>query len=671
MRSRTGCATCRAKRVKCDELKPACKTCIARGLECGGYGRKLRWSAKHERYNPIATAIGRSRSGARRTSEDSMGPQHDDQADMVLAMPPSISPTATEPTDGKSCQQHIFDTSPSNQLGSNEHGVARNLEFGDINQAVAQSGLALPSAGSQRDWLTVSSDDADDALWGDRANFCVAPILPQFQGTALSPAVADTPSFLVTYWFQEVCSVWSAYDSNMNLNRTIAATLWPDSEVVSTCLRSMSAAFLAAKIPYMKQTSLAMMKSATTAIRLELATIKHQTKFDTLPMSVLFGLFCLGTTICWLDASQLGVPYLREAKALLSRVNQQRGNLCEGDRYLLKFFDKSWVYCDMLLAVVTYRGTRDVAGVADEVEEYYADRSAVFGPEPADSNEMPHPWTGVSTTALQLFTQAMNLCRCFRRNTSRRSSVIAHDLKSALKLIEEAKGVEERLWQLDFEYADKLSETGDENTPRQHLVQAGDAYRLSALLHLYQTFPDLIALRVPADTSDLESGAVPQNSWIISLSLRLVNILEQLPAQSGSKMVQPLLCITAATGLRLDTPNFSITKSLNGADYISVTDNAGLGEDCDMSEYINRLTHAGVADNTTHLSLTGLEVGNARHFVLKRLNILETLLPPKPIIMAKDLVHAIWQAYDGEGPGKNSVHWLDVMEKQGLRSFFG
>ncbi|KAJ3493886.1 hypothetical protein NLG97_g4445 [Lecanicillium saksenae] len=36
-RGRTGCLTCRARRVKCDEGKPACRRCLSRGLYCRGY----------------------------------------------------------------------------------------------------------------------------------------------------------------------------------------------------------------------------------------------------------------------------------------------------------------------------------------------------------------------------------------------------------------------------------------------------------------------------------------------------------------------------------------------------------------------------------------------------------------------------------------------------------
>ncbi|PTB69605.1 hypothetical protein BBK36DRAFT_1111079 [Trichoderma citrinoviride] len=41
-RTRTGCLTCRARRVKCDEQKPACNRCVNANVECAGYAPKRR-----------------------------------------------------------------------------------------------------------------------------------------------------------------------------------------------------------------------------------------------------------------------------------------------------------------------------------------------------------------------------------------------------------------------------------------------------------------------------------------------------------------------------------------------------------------------------------------------------------------------------------------------------
>ncbi|EXJ94534.1 hypothetical protein A1O1_02930 [Capronia coronata CBS 617.96] len=42
-RTLTGCYTCRERKLKCDDTRPACKRCIALGVECQGYGVKLSW----------------------------------------------------------------------------------------------------------------------------------------------------------------------------------------------------------------------------------------------------------------------------------------------------------------------------------------------------------------------------------------------------------------------------------------------------------------------------------------------------------------------------------------------------------------------------------------------------------------------------------------------------
>ncbi|KAJ5887521.1 hypothetical protein N7495_007562 [Penicillium taxi] len=42
-KSRNGCITCKAKRLKCDETKPSCHQCERRKVTCGGYKRDFKW----------------------------------------------------------------------------------------------------------------------------------------------------------------------------------------------------------------------------------------------------------------------------------------------------------------------------------------------------------------------------------------------------------------------------------------------------------------------------------------------------------------------------------------------------------------------------------------------------------------------------------------------------
>ncbi|KAF2097977.1 hypothetical protein NA57DRAFT_66475 [Rhizodiscina lignyota] len=42
-KSRNGCVTCKAKRLKCDESKPTCQQCTRRSVTCGGYKKDFKW----------------------------------------------------------------------------------------------------------------------------------------------------------------------------------------------------------------------------------------------------------------------------------------------------------------------------------------------------------------------------------------------------------------------------------------------------------------------------------------------------------------------------------------------------------------------------------------------------------------------------------------------------
>ncbi|KAI9846056.1 MAG: hypothetical protein M1838_001418 [Thelocarpon superellum] len=47
-KSRNGCITCKAKRLKCDETKPSCQQCHKRNVTCGGYKKAFKWRPLEE-----------------------------------------------------------------------------------------------------------------------------------------------------------------------------------------------------------------------------------------------------------------------------------------------------------------------------------------------------------------------------------------------------------------------------------------------------------------------------------------------------------------------------------------------------------------------------------------------------------------------------------------------
>ncbi|KAH7156850.1 fungal-specific transcription factor domain-containing protein [Dactylonectria macrodidyma] len=683
-RSRSGCVTCKVKHLKCDETKPECRVCTSKGWTCGGYQREFRWSYKHERKTKggvrgkkaKAAAVNKQGSQASSisagstahipgVSEFSLGGMNLDLISEPLisgitnTSPPSFGLINygwgnDDPSDLPA--QPVIPAQPEIITASEDVDIwRRQSSSANLIVPLTLNQTSPPDFVPEEEVEVLPETDADYTLVTTRD--------PQEYHAHIPPAVTHVPSVLINQWFKSVCGVWSAYDSNMNLNRILATSLWSESESVSACLQSMSASFLATRIPYMRQTSLTMMKTATKVIHNELAIAKNVTYVDSIPTGLLFSLFCIGTTLCWIDAGQLGMPFLKAAKSLLDQINRQQPELRDQDSNVLNFFNKSWVYCDMLLSVVSY----------DYSPEETLEAPASLGPDPKRADDIPHPWTGISTTASTLFTRAIRLCRSFRHNV-RKQAPSAGDVEMVLRQMEEAPKIEEQLLQLEYDSVVPTSETGDQHTPCMHLVQVAEAYRIAALLQLYQTFPDLVALRIPDTSSTSRRGPVPWEDWIVPLSLRLIDILEHIPPESGSRMVQPLLCITASTGLRLDLPASSWSGG-SWLDNITAQQEMPIGanhESCDIAEFMDQLGDVGQTAHPPNLpTQLSIDVGNARGFVLQRLNMLENTLPPKPIIMAKSLVQAIWAAYDNEMPGCNSVHWVDVMEAQNLRSFFG
>ncbi|KAJ5166237.1 uncharacterized protein N7482_005018 [Penicillium canariense] len=53
-KSRNGCITCKAKRLKCDETKPTCHQCERRKVPCGGYKKDFKWRPFEETILTVA-----------------------------------------------------------------------------------------------------------------------------------------------------------------------------------------------------------------------------------------------------------------------------------------------------------------------------------------------------------------------------------------------------------------------------------------------------------------------------------------------------------------------------------------------------------------------------------------------------------------------------------------
>ncbi|CAK7265464.1 hypothetical protein SEPCBS119000_001525 [Sporothrix epigloea] len=576
------------------------------------------------------------------------------------------------------CQAPAPSPGPPHPSSSASSGLDADHRSDDIHIVHPSRHAASPRAESGRTFSRCPDPSPSAIVANTDLTTIVTP--PPARG------LIDSSSALVIHWFDNVCPAWSGFDSNANPIRTIAVDVWRSSVTVGNALEAMSAAFLASRDPSMRRSAMRLMRRAADYAQVELGMMRAGThpsqRSDgmALPTGLLFSLFGVGTTVCWVDAHSLGLPFLRETRRLLARLNrQQRSRPGAVDAERLEFFNKCMTYCDMLLSVV--HDDDDVVdnypilgndSLAPPLPPYLSTASFDTGPalgptisyHPSNivamaAENRPHPWTGISSLSSRLFAETMGLCR----RVQLRSGMAAASLPAHYLL---AERLEEQLLNAEIEVPVvpdldipsgslwHLGDTGDARTPPSHLALIAEAYRLSSLLVFYETFPSFGFLRLrgrmlptgddgddgdyghhsSGTTAPLSRPAVLWQEWITPLSLHLLQVLERIPLTSGSRVIQPLLYICASTGLRQP----------------DITDEPGpeARSECES-----------------------LKVRNGRSFVLQRLSVLESSLPPTPVTMAKELVRAIWRAYDASPPGSAPVHWINVMEAANLRSMFG
>ncbi|VUC31545.1 unnamed protein product [Clonostachys rosea] len=426
----------------------------------------------------------------------------------------------------------------------------------------------------------------------------------------------------------------------------------------------MSAAYMSNQAPQMKATAFQYMQAAMNAITSEILVLNTRGIMQTLPVGVLFALVCMGTIFGWINRHELVKRLLRNTKAILSEAKLHSQSFSPSDREMLSFFVSSTQYWDTL---VTFMGYEDgsVATIGDDKSE---DMVLPFDLNVTQHPTLtPHPWTGISTLTSQLFCESIKCCRSFRKKMKGHEEDPASMLDT-LDVMARAEQLEVMLKQLEYPNLDEIGETGDRLTPRQHLIEAAEAYRLSALLHLYQTFPNTKTEVSPIGPFEIARDDVIWGDRVVPLALYLTNLLKKIPPESGSRSLLPILYIAASTGLRFRGGLLSAPRTA------ALGDSSGLSADHamfhDSSDFSWASPH-GSFDAFTSMSEDIILIGDARHLIMQRLGLLENCLYPKPIEIAKNLVKAIWEAYDNDLFDQHDVHWADIMEDLGLRSIFG
>ncbi|KAF9767116.1 hypothetical protein IL306_000381 [Fusarium sp. DS 682] len=299
---------------------------------------------------------------------------------------------------------------------------------------------------------------------------------------------------------------------------------------------------------------------------------------------------------------------------------------------MVKFFQTAVDYWGMLLS-------------------FFTDVSGVQGPDPLIRPAQPssqlalHPFVGMAGETVKTLTDVGNLVSQYRSRAASIKFVTEDDMNYFKKKIREARCLEKRLLAYTPGDTSKIQYTGDPRTTLGHLARIDEAYRCVGLLQIYRVFSDLLAERYnPWDADHIYSARPPtkvpskaeKGYWLTSLALYTLKLLRDIPFESRSRCIQPLILEAISSELRR-----------------MPQDVASLG---------------AVDQESRNVGLSIIELAQARNFVKSRLSAYADVLPLRKVSNILELVTSIWTELD---EGELDVYWLDICTRKQLNTLIG
>lgn len=128
-----GCATCKARRRKCDEAKPSCRQCVRRSVICDGYTKDLRWKEFQKPEHPTASS-------------------HDE-----TPRRPIRPPISRKPDDSRETTRNIELQDDALRKTQSEYGISETVDSESLPPDTAEA-ITSPNFRSESPWFIRESD---------------------------------------------------------------------------------------------------------------------------------------------------------------------------------------------------------------------------------------------------------------------------------------------------------------------------------------------------------------------------------------------------------------------------------------------------------------------------------------------------------------------------------
>ncbi|CAG9975918.1 unnamed protein product [Clonostachys byssicola] len=668
LKSRSGCARCKQRRVKCDETVPNCLNCLRGGANCPGYRRSVKWSGKHEvlRSRIRNPAAGDSMEPFWNVFEEEASRLHaalvaeaaSRDTETVSSSPGSI---VSEPVGSILNQEHgIFGTGLS-EINATSELVPPDDTMGWLGWVGEQYGAELPTTTS----LGHSSDSTDytqsfdidvETCEPNPENELIHGISPPSYSLS---SITSREDYLASYYFSLVCVINSGFDSPQNPFRMVVASMIWTHPLILNCMLSMSAAHLYQRQNVSSTEALQHRTTAISALSSEISepSSKNQSGSEPDFITALLGTILLGTTSSWHDASSTDTSFLFGARALLKQLTLNSDSAPE--RSFTTDGCRSSPTIRFMIGIVAY--WEAISSFHIDQEPSAVDYLFPFCDWVQSQGSQPHPWTGISMPLFIYMAQVGSITRQERLVHRIRTEPSSDDTKRTFRaaLLRSAKAVIGNVQRYKIPPTEQFEETCDTQTPLQHFQTIAQIYQLSIILELYRVFPELVedgkdilcdAGGIPIAVSTTESPS-RRFGALVALAINILSLLSSLPETSGTRAIQLPALIIAGSALQ----------------YLNEEETSILPETGNV--------YQGVAALFSNKAV----VLHWRTVVIERLKMLDRYVGLDSVDRGIKIIEHVWLKADILAERKQGstvqnitmVHWVDVMWDMKLETLLG
>ncbi|KAM0717912.1 hypothetical protein Q7P37_006244 [Cladosporium fusiforme] len=674
--------------------------------ECPGYRKSFRWSTKYEVLQPphmkeprwpqrhveVLTSSLQNLHYAKEVDRF----QKPQDLDIAIFVPSSNAPSPAQQVSPAESNESFGYTSSAESVDipfANASNTSDNRRRDSRNDQLSDSHIVKHAKECNPYYPVMGKDSTNDYA--------------HFAEPSERQRNLDLAALLTEYWYTDACRKYSTFDSDTNKTRQLAMSLSQRSKGVSCAMQSMSAACLMETLPQARAILSTLTSKALSAIRQDLAGFLSARALVHMgvPVEALFATFALGTAMLWSNSRELAFSLRDKASKMLDLCDLDHEPSNSQERKDFDYFRSCLVQWDSHSFLPSPHLECKLASLrCTENESFgtihdYNLRKLLLG-EKGDITAS-RPWTEGSGEPQELFALVLGLCQQERAQQQQhyfgnRTPSLIDDTTSNDTM---AYRFRNALLALRYDDAppshDEFGsrsltdiQTSANDTPRAFVAEA---FRLSALLHLNLTFWGLnISQEMPSrchrspmkphSTSEQECTSSRRHKTS-EIALRLIEVLTQLNAESGTAYIQPLLYLSAATGLKYGCSSTEHSclpdveryrpKSRHDSGIESYEQLFESFADPSFITSPGSSLSAG-GDASTVVTSHTWKIARARHQVIKNLMRLQEHLPPRIGEVTLQLIKTVWAVYDsGDREHGKDAHWLDVVGALGLQTLFG